>query len=61
MAGTRDALPDHMAVTSISSRATQPLPRLSSEAPRFVDNVVGGILELMIHAVEDWRERRRLR
>jgi hypothetical protein len=47
-----------MAVTSISSRATQPLPRLHSEAPRLLDNVVGGILELMIHAVEDWRDRR---
>ena len=47
-----------MAVTTMSSRTTQPLPRLYSEAPRLVDNVVGGILELMIHAVEDWRDRR---
>jgi len=47
-----------MAVTSISSSATQPLPRLPSEGPRLLQSVVGGILELMIHAVEDWRDRR---
>lgn len=50
-----------MAVTSISTSATQPLPRLPAEAPRLLHSVVGGILELMIHAVEDWRDRRRLR
>jgi hypothetical protein len=48
-----------MPVTSLSSYTTQPLPRLSAEAPRLVHHVVGGILELMIHAVEDWRDRRR--
>ena len=47
-----------MSVISLSS-TTQPLPRLPAEAPRLVQHVVGGILELMIHAVEDWRERRR--
>lgn len=47
-----------MSVTRISVTATQPLPRLSSEAPRLFHNVVGGILELVIHAVEDWRDRR---
>ncbi|HEY6177264.1 MAG TPA: hypothetical protein VIX73_22560 [Kofleriaceae bacterium] len=49
-----------MAVTS-TSYTTQPLPRLPAAAPRLVDDVVGGILELMIHAVEDWRDRRRSR
>lgn len=47
-----------MAVTSISSPTMQALPRLNAEAPRFLDNVVGGILERVIHAVEDWRDRR---
>jgi hypothetical protein len=46
-----------MAVTSMSSRAlaVPPSPR---PAPRILDNVVGGILELVIHVVEDWRDRR---
>jgi hypothetical protein len=47
-----------MAVTSIPS-ALLPLPRLPSAAPRILENVVGGILELLIHTVEDWRDRRR--
>ena len=47
-----------MAVTSISS-ALLPSPRLPTVAPRLLQNVVGGILELVIHAVEDWRDRRR--
>jgi hypothetical protein len=49
-----------MAVTSMSSRAltVPPSPRLTDVAPRILDNVVGGILELVIHVVEDWRDRR---
>lgn len=47
-----------MAVTSIPS-ALLPSSRLPTVAPRLLQNVVGGILELVIHAVEDWRERRR--
>jgi hypothetical protein len=47
-------------VTSISSRAlaVPPSPRLADVAPRILENVAGGILELVIHAVEGWRDRR---
>jgi len=47
-------------VTSISSRAlaVPPSPRLVDVAPRILENVAGGILELVIHAVEGWRDRR---
>lgn len=46
-------------VTSMSSRAlTAPSPRLVDVAPRILENVAGGILELVIHAVEGWRDRR---
>jgi hypothetical protein len=49
-----------MVVTSMSSRALAmpPSPGLADVAPRILENVVGGILELMIHAVEGWRDRR---
>jgi hypothetical protein len=49
-----------MAVTSISSRALDmpPSTRVSDLAPRILENLVGGFLELMIHAVEGWRDRR---
>lgn len=49
-----------MVVTSTSSRALAmpPSPRLADIAPRILENVAGGILELVIHAVEGWRERR---
>lgn len=50
--------PYGMAVTIPSSRALQSLPQLPSAAPRLVQSVVGGLLELMIHVVEDLRERR---
>lgn len=47
-------------VTSMSSRALamQPSPRLVDIAPRILENVAGGLLELVIHAVEGWRDRR---
>jgi hypothetical protein len=49
-----------MAVMSISSRAlaVPPSPRLTDVAPRILENVAGGILELVIHVVEGWRDRR---
>jgi hypothetical protein len=49
-----------MAVTSISSRelAMPPSLRLADVAPRILENVVGGILELMIRVVEGRRDRR---
>lgn len=49
-----------MAVMSMSSRALAmpPSPRLAEIAPRILENVVGGVLELMIHVVEGWRDRR---
>lgn len=58
--GTRGALPSTMVVTSISSRALAmpPSQRLSDVAPRILDSVAGGILELVIHVVEGWRDRR---
>lgn len=48
-----------MAVTSISNTALTTAPRLGAVAPRLIENLVGNVLELMIHAVEDWRDRRR--
>ena len=47
-------------VTSISSRALTmpPSPRLTDVAPRILEHVAGGILELVIHVVEGWRDRR---
>ena len=49
-----------MVVTSLSSRALAmpPSRRLSDVAPRILENVAGGILELVIHVVEGWRDRR---
>ena len=49
-----------MVVSSLSSRAlTVPSsPRLADVAPRILENVAGGILELVIHVVEGWRDRR---
>jgi hypothetical protein len=49
-----------MIVSSISSRAltVPPSPRLTDVAPRILENVAGGILELVIHVVEGWRDRR---
>jgi hypothetical protein len=48
-----------MAITSMSSRAlAMPPPRQADVAPRILENVAGGILELVIHAVEGWRDRR---
>lgn len=35
-----------------------PSLRLADVAPRILENVVGGILELTIHVVEGWRGRR---
>jgi hypothetical protein len=49
-----------MAVTTISSTALTPAPRLGAVAPRLIENLVGSVLELMIHALEDWRDRRRV-
>jgi hypothetical protein len=48
-----------MAVTSMSPPALLSSPRLFTVAPRVLENVIGGILELVIYAVEDWRDRRR--
>jgi hypothetical protein len=49
-----------MVVSSISSRtlAVPPSPRLTDIAPRILENVAGGLLELVIHVVEGWRDRR---
>jgi hypothetical protein len=49
-----------MAVTSMSSHALTmpPSPRLTDIAPRILDSVAGEILELVIHVVEGWRDRR---
>jgi hypothetical protein len=49
-----------MVVTSLSSRALAmpPSQRLNDVAPRILENVAGGILELVIHVVEGWRDRR---
>jgi hypothetical protein len=62
MSGTGSASISIMAVTSISSRAlTMPSsPRLMDVAPRILETVAGGILELMIHTVESWRDRYRI-
>ena len=48
-----------MAVTSLSSSAMVPSPRLAA-APRLIENLIGSLLELAIHAVEDLRDRRRI-
>ena len=60
MCGTRGALASTMVVTSLSSPALAmpPSPRLADIAPRILENVAGGILELVIHVVEGWRDRR---
>ena len=60
MCGTRGALPSTMVVSSLSSRAlaVPPSPRQGDVAPRILENVAGGILELVIHVVEGWRDRR---
>lgn len=49
-----------MAVTSIPPRAlaVPPSKRLADLAPRILNDVVGDLLELVVHAVEDWRDRR---
>lgn len=52
-----------MAVTSISSRALAmppSSPRLADVAPRILENVAGGLLELVIHTVESFRDRHRI-
>jgi hypothetical protein len=43
-----------MAVTMLPSSALAP----SRLAPRLIESLIGNLLELMIHTVEDWRERR---
>jgi hypothetical protein len=62
MCGTRSASSSTMAVTSVSSRALDlpQSPRLVDLAPRILENVAGGLLELVIHAVEGWRDRYRI-
>jgi len=51
-----------MAVTTITSRALAmpPSQRLTDVAPRILEHVAGGLLELMIHTVESWRVRHRI-
>lgn len=62
MCGTGSASTSTMAVTSISSRALAmpPSPRLADVAPRLLENVAGGLLELVIHTVESFRDRHRI-
>lgn len=62
MSGTGSASISIMAVTSISSRALAmpPSPRLVDIAPRILETVAGGLLELVIHTVESWRDRSRI-
>jgi hypothetical protein len=53
-----------MAVTTISSSsralAMPRSPRLADVAPRILEHVAGGLLELVIHTVESWRDRYRI-
>jgi len=56
--GTRDALLAAMAVTSLSPSAMEASPRVAA-APRLIENLIGSLLELAIHALEDLRDRRR--
>ena len=63
MCGTGSAFTSTMAVTSISSRALAmppSSPRLADVAPRILENVAGGLLELVIHTVESFRDRHRI-
>jgi hypothetical protein len=62
MCGTRSAFTSTMAVTTITSRAlaTPPSPRLTDVAPRILEHVASGLLELVIHTVESLRDRHRI-
>lgn len=47
-----------MAVTRISPSAMSRTPRRFAVAPRVLEHLIGNLLELMIHSVESWRDRR---
>jgi hypothetical protein len=56
--GTFDALLAIMVAVRMPIRSMTLSTQLSSVAPRMLRGLVGGMLELMIHAVETWRDRR---